>query len=324
MSSLHLSFVIPVYNEKENVSQLFGELADVLRQLPHTYEIIFVDDGSTDGTAEELEKLWRGAEDRVCVIQFVRNFGKSAALRAGFAEARGELIVTLDGDLQDNPHEIPRFLETFAAGKYDLLCGWKFERKDPLSKKIPSRIANGVSSLFTKAKIHDMNCGFKIFRADVAKSLFLYGDMHRFIPAIVAGRGFRVGEIKINHRPRVHGASKYGGRRLFASAFDFLALLFMLRFREKPLHFFGGAGLAIGLMGAGILGYLGWVRIVEGEFISGRPLTLLGILLVIVGIQLFSLGFIGELLVNLHSSREKIYLIKKKRGYRAERDSSRA
>lgn len=304
-----ISVVIPVFNEKGNVSLLHKELVGVLRGLGQPFEIIYVDDGSRDGTAAELATLTPAT-----VIRFTRNFGKSQALRAGFEEARGEYVITMDGDLQDDPQEIPRFIKEIESDEaLGVVVGWKQKRLDPNNKKIASRIANGVTRFMTGVRVHDMNCGFKIYRSDATKQLVLYGDLHRFIPAIVAGLGYGVAEISVHHRERKFGSSKYGFSRLITSWFDFFSLLFMRRSMDRPMHFFGSAGFLSGGIGAVILAYLTYVKFVHSELIGNRPLLLFGILLVLLGVQMLSLGFIGDLIVRNGPSGGRTFVIKEKR-----------
>ncbi len=285
-----VSIVIPLYNERDSVLPLYKELQEAVRGLP-SHEIIYVDDGSNDGTLESLKEL-----QGVSILSFVRNHGKSKALEAGFAEARGTYIVTLDGDLQDDPREIPKFIAALEAGS-DLVTGWKVHRKDPFEKRFVSKIANGMARILAGSSVHDMNCGFKGYRAEVAKGIEFFGDMHRYIPAVVLHQGYSVSEIPINHRERKFGRSKYGVWRLFAGFFDLITLLFVRRFFDRPMHFFGLGGLAIGALGTLILMYLSWLRLVDGLTIGNRPMLFFGILLVVVGIQFLSLGLVGELVV---------------------------
>ena len=300
-----ISIVIPVFNEEESVAILHAELVHVLKKIGEDFEIIFIDDGSTDDTLIELKKL-----KPVKIISFTRNFGKSQALQAGFRAASGEYIFTIDGDLQDDPKEIPNFLEKAKSDQFDLICGWKEERLDSFAKRVVSKVANGLTRYFTGTKVHDMNCGYKLFRRDVAKAVNLYGDMHRYIPAIVAGLGFRMDEISVKHRERKYGVSKYGNfRRLFKSFFDFVTLLLIRRFMDRPMHFFGIIGSIFSLIGIAILSYLAYVKLFIGEAIGNRPLLLLGVLLVVIGIQLFSSGFLGELLIR-QKDRKALYTIR--------------
>jgi len=285
-----ISVVIPVYNERESVRELFRELTEVLSATGKTYEIIFVDDGSRDGTADELSRI------SCTTVTLSRNCGKTQALRAGFAEARGNIIFTLDGDLQDDPHEIPKFLSALERGS-DMVCGWKQDRQDPFEKRFFSKIANTMARTLAKSPVHDMNCGFKAYRKEVVQNLSLYGDMHRYIPPIVVGQGFRVTETPVNHRARKFGASKYGAWRLIAGLLDLLTLMFTQRFFERPAHFFGMFGGVLIFFGTCALVYLSTLRILYDATIGGRPLLFLGILLVVVGFQSLSLGLLGELVV---------------------------
>lgn len=301
-----ISIVIPVYNEEGSVAILHKEIADVMRPLGYPYEIIFVDDGSIDGTLTELKKL-----SPVKAVSFTRNFGKSQALRAGFDEAKGDYIITLDGDLQDDPREIPRFVEALKSD-LDLVCGWKHKRADPFSRRVASKIANSAARVFTGINVHDMNCGFKIYKSTVAKSLDLYGDMHRYIPSVASSSGFTVGEIAVNHRPRKFGKTKYGLGRFINSFFDFTTLIFLRRFTDRPMHFFGLFGSILFTFGVLILTYLSWEKIFQGALIGNRPLLLLGVLLVVVGFQSFSLGFIGELTIRQSASDRRNFVVKEK------------
>ena len=294
-----ISVIIHVYNEKESVAILHAELISVLEGLGEPFEIIFIDDGSTDDTISELKKL-----TPVRIIAFTKNFGKSQALQAGFKAARGDYIFTMDGDLQDDPHEIPRFLNTMGDSSVDLVCGWKQNRLDGGAKLLVSKMANGLTRYFTGTAVHDMNCCFKLYRKTVVQSLDLYGDMHRYIPALVVAYGFRITELPIKHNKRSFGVSKYGNFRRFSkSFFDFVTLLLMRRFVDRPMHFFGIMGTFSAFCGALILVYLAFLKIVEGELIGSRPLLLLGVLLVVIGIQLFSSGFLAELLIRQNPNR---------------------
>lgn len=301
---MKISVVIPVYNEQESVALLHRELVSILSGLNHSYEIVFVDDGSTDNTLFELKKL-----KPVRIVSFARNFGKSLALQAGFNVATGEYLFTMDGDLQDDPAEIPHFLEEIKKGG-DLIVGWKQNRLDGTSKGLVSKIANLVTGWVTGAYVHDMNCGYKLYKRDVAKGLVLTGDHHRYIPAIVASKGYKVSEKKINHRKRMFGKSKYGNfSRFLKSFFDFIALVLLSRFGNKPMHLFGIFGSITGFFGFIILVYMSWLIIVKGEFVGDRPLLLLGILLVVVGFQSIVTGFLGELIVR-QSGEKHGYTIK--------------
>mgnify|MGYP001277109347 CR=1 FL=1 len=304
-----LSFVIPSYNEEPSLRRLYEQIVASVEPTGHTCEIIFIDDGSTDHTLQVLEALHQ-EDQRVKVIQFRRNFGKAAALMAGFAQAQGEVVFTMDADLQDDPVEIPRFLEKLDED-YDLVSGWKYPRLDPISKTAPSKLANFAIRFASGLELHDFNCGYKAMRADVAKELKLYGELHRYVPVLAHWRGFRVTEIKVKHHPRQFGKSKYGLARLSRGLFDFITVVFLIRYTRRPLHFFGWMGLIS--LGAGLLidGYLSILWIM-GQAIGQRPLLTLGTLLIIVGAQFFSLGLMAEMLSYSILSREDEYTIRKK------------
>jgi glycosyltransferase involved in cell wall biosynthesis len=292
-----VSVVVPVYNERESVRPLCDELLGVLRGLGRRSEVVFVDDGSTDGTSEVLADL-AAREDEVLVVRLRRNFGKAAALMAGFREARGDAVVTIDGDLQDDPAEIPRLLAELEAGA-DLVSGWKRDRQDPFGKRAASRVFNGVTSRMSGVGLHDLNCGFKAYRAEVVESLALTGDQYRYIPVLAAAEGFRVSEIPVNHRPRAHGRSKYGIERYLRGFLDLLTILFIGRFRQRPMHLFGGLGMLFFVVGVVICAYLAVLRL-AGEGIGDRPLLLLGVLLIVVGVQLFTIGLVSEMIQRYH------------------------
>ncbi len=297
-----ISVVVPLYNEKESLGELHSRLTDVLSGIGQAYEIIFVDDGSTDGSAKVLEGLHEKDPDHVSVYTFRRNFGKSAALATGFEAATGDFVITMDADLQDDPAEIPRLLEKLGED-CDLVSGWKYPRHDPFSKRIPSKVINWATAKLTGVKIHDMNCGLKAYRGEVVKGISLYGEQHRFIPALAHANGYRVDEIKVKHHPRKFGHTKFGGKRFVEGIFDLLTVLFLTRYIRKPLHFFGIAGLALLLAGGGALAYLvaGWFM---GRWIGDRPLFILSVLLLIIGIQFISTGLLGEMLTSLTHTRK--------------------
>jgi len=295
-----ISVVVPVHDEEHSVEPLLDELADALAPLDTTWEVIFVDDGSTDGTFARLTRL-HDVHGNVCVVRLRRNFGKAAALAAGFAEATGEIVVTIDGDRQDDPEEIPRLLAKLDEG-FDLVSGWKAHRRDPLSRRILSRIFNAVAGRMSGVRLHDMNCGLKAYRAEVVHGLRLYGELHRYIPVLAHYRGFRIAEISVNHRPRQHGRSRYGVERYVRGFLDLLTVTFVGRYRHRPLHLFGGLGLALLAGGSAILVYLTVLKI-TGASIGGRPLLTLGVLLVVVGMQFLSLGLLTELITSHNEER---------------------
>lgn len=301
-----LSLVIPVYNERESLSPLFKEIDTVRETLSESLEVVVVDDGSTDGSFEELKRLQKDYPF-LRVIQFRRNFGKAAALSCAFERARGSIILTLDADLQDDPMEIPRFIETIRQG-VDVVSGWKYPRLDPFSKRIPSKVFNGLVNLFCDIQLHDINCGFKAYRKEVLQSIGLYGGRYRFLPVFAKNFGFKVSEIKIHHRPRVNGTSKYGGRRFIEGFFDLLTVILMTRFRKVPLHFFGSIGLVSLFAGFCCCLYLSLLWF-QGITIGHRPLLMLGVLLIILGVQLFGVGLLGELMVESRKD-DPTYIIK--------------
>jgi glycosyltransferase involved in cell wall biosynthesis len=297
-----ISVVVPVRDEERTVEPLYEELATALGPLDEPWEVVYVDDGSRDGTHEALIRLYESTSN-VRVVRMRRNAGKAAALDAGFGVVEGDVVVTIDGDLQDDPAEIPRLLATLDEG-YDLVSGWKTRRNDPFARRAFSRVFNTVTAWLSGVHLHDMNCGLKAFRADVARNLDLYGELHRFIPVLAHDLGFRVTELGVNHRPREHGRSRYGFERYARGFLDLLTVSFMSRYRHRPLHLFGGLGLVLGMVGTVILVYLTIVKL-TGEPIGRRPLLLLGVLLVVVGIQFLSLGLLSELVTSQHRERSR-------------------
>jgi glycosyltransferase involved in cell wall biosynthesis len=294
-----ISVVVPVHDEERSVVPLYEELRAALDPLGE-WEAVFVDDGSTDGSFAALTRLHAVAPN-LKVVRLRRNFGKAAALAAGFRHSDGELVVTIDADLQDDPAEIPRLLAKLDEG-FDLVSGWKTQRRDPLRRRIPSRIFNSVVGHVSGVQLHDLNCGLKAYRADVVRSLRIYGELHRFLPVLAHDRGYRVAELPVNHRPREHGRSRYGMERYLRGFLDFLTVWFMGRYRHRPLHLFGTLGLAMGAIGTAVLVYLTVLKL-SGEAIGHRPLLTLGVLLVVVGLQFFSLGLLSELITSHHEER---------------------
>ncbi len=295
-----ISVVVPVHNEERSVALLLDELDSALQPLGTPWEVIFVDDGSTDGSYAALTRL-HASHENVAVVRLRRNFGKAAALAAGFAQTSGDVIVTIDGDLQDDPAEIPHLLAKLEEG-FDLVSGWKTKRHDPFRRRAMSRLFNAVARWVSGVHLHDLNCGLKAYRAEVVRGLRLYGELHRFIPVLAHHRGFRIAEVRVNHRARGHGRSRYGLERYLRGFLDLLTVSFIGRYRHRPLHLFGGLGLALSLAGTGVLAYLTVVKIM-GHAIGQRPLLILGVLLVVVGLQVFSLGLITELITSHHEER---------------------
>ncbi len=305
-----LSVIIPVYNEAENIKPLYEEIISVLEMIEKDFEIIFVNDGSRDASQREIENLFKKDSKRVRGIQFRNNFGKAAALHAGFQLARGEIIATLDGDLQDDPHELPKFLEKMKEG-YDLVSGWKNHRKDSFIKNNTSKIFNVATNFISKVKLHDFNCGFKMYRANVAKGLNLYGELHRYIPVIAASQGYRVTEVTIEHRKRKFGKTKYGSIRFIHGFFDLLTVLFITRFRTRPLHLFGYLGLVFFSLGFIIGIYLIIAKFLAHQAIGERPLLLFSVMLMIMGVQIGTTGLVGEQITTMIHKNKSDYVIKK-------------
>ena len=310
-----LSTVIPVFNEVESLKALYQELSDVAVAQKYELDIVFVDDGSTDGSWEVIREL-ADADPRVSGIRFRRNFGKAAALNAGFAQARGELIMTLDADLQDDPHEIPKFL-TEMGKKLDVVSGWKKVRHDPVDKVLPSRVFNWMVSSLTGVHLHDHNCGMKCYRREVFDEVHLYGELHRFVPVLAAARGFRVGEVVIGHRPRKYGRSKYGFMRFIKGFLDLLTVKFLTGFGQRPQHILGTVGLASFSLGfLGMLLLAGWwviTRIpffgLEHALLHQRPAVIYSLGLMLLGGQLMSIGFLAELMIAYNAPEHRGYSI---------------
>lgn len=311
MQNLGLSVVIPVYNEVDSIRLLYEQLGNVLQGTGKSYEVIFIDDGSTDGSFDQLETL-ATTNAHVKAIQFRRNFGKASALTAGFREADGDVIVTMDADLQDDPAELPRFLDELEAGPYDLVSGWKYPRRDPVTKRLPSRLFNWLTSRLSGISLHDFNCGFKAYRRDVVQEIVIYGELYRYIPVMAYWKGYRVGEIKIRHHSRRFGRSKYGASRLLRGFFDLVTVLFLTRYVRRPLHLFGLAGLFSFFTGLGISAYLTVLWFVGDRPIGNRPLLTLGVLLIIIGVQFFTLGLIAELVTSILAVDHPHYSIRRK------------
>ncbi len=295
-----ISVVVPLLNEEHSLETLYHEIANALEPLDQGFEVVFVDDGSTDGSLSVLSRM-HDELPNVVVIHLRRNFGKAAALQAGFLEAKGDLVITIDADLQDDPAEIPKLLAKLDEG-FDLVSGWKTRRNDPFTRRLFSRIFNWSTGVISGVRLHDVNCGLKAYRAEVLRGLRIYGELHRFIPVLASYQGYRVAEIPVNHRARQHGSSRYGPERYIRGFFDLLSVTFMGRYRYRPLHLFGGIGLLMGAIGFVILTYLTMLWL-WGHGIGTRPLLSLGVLLMVVGIQFVSLGLISELLTSQHEER---------------------
>lgn len=295
-----ISIIIPVYNEEGNISELYHKLFNVLSVLDKTYEIIFVDDGSKDNTFQEIKAL---RDSNIRIVRFQRNYGKAAALSCGFNKSMGNFVISMDGDLQDDPKEIPRFLEKLK--EFDMVSGWKVNRQDPFSKTFPSKCFNKLTRFITGININDFNCGYKGYRREVVKNIKLYGEFHRYIPVLAHWKGYTVGEIEVEHHPRIHGKSKYGVGRILNGFFDLITITFLMLYNKRPLHIFGGIGTVLGFSGIIISLYMlsSWIT---GTRIGDRPLLMLGILLTVIGAQFVSLGLIGELITNSRNNDDYI------------------
>ena len=308
---MEFSIVIPAFNEEGNIQQLYQRILETMRSMKSTFEIIFVDDGSSDQTAARVESV-RKKDKRVHLIQFSRNFGKASALSAGMREAKGDIVVTMDADLQDDPAEIPRMHEKLQQG-YDLVVGWKYKRQDPfLTKRLPSKLFNAAIRWLHKIKLHDSDCNFRMMRKEVAKEVLFYGGLFRYIPSLAHWRGYRVAEIPVVHHKRFSGKSKWGFSRLFKGSLDLITVTFLLRYKNSPLYFFGVSGGILFLLGliTGLI--LLYDKYVLGQLIASRPLLLLAILLIVLGAQFIFFGLLGEMITHASQKDEINYRIRKR------------
>jgi len=303
---VEITIIVPVFNEAANVQPLARETAAALAQERRAFELVFVDDGSTDGSRETIRKI-QASDPSVRYIIFRRNFGKSAALAAGMLAAHHEIVATMDADLQDSPEQLPLLLGKLDEG-YDLVSGWRYDRKDRWTRRMASRIYNWTTSLLTGVKLHDINCGFKCYRRDVLKEVKIYGERHRFIPVLASYRGFRLGEIRIEHFARTSGRSRFGWERILGGAFSLLSVILMNRYTNKPLHFFGVIGVLLSGLGSAVIVYLLADRILFHQWLSNRPLFMLGCILLVIGVQIISFGLLAEM-VAFSYRRENDYSI---------------
>jgi glycosyltransferase involved in cell wall biosynthesis len=304
----YVSIVIPLLNEEESLRELFSHIRETMRRINKRYEVIFVDDGSIDKSFKVLEILHAEHPDNIKVVRFRRNFGKSAALSAGFKEAEGDFVITMDADLQDDPQEIPLLIEAL-GDSYDLVSGWKKKRHDSAIFTLPSRIANAITSKLTGLRVHDLNCGLKVYRNEVVKELKIYGDLYRYIPILVHQAGFRVGEKVVQHHPRKYGHSKYTVGKFYRGFLDLLTILYTAKYIRRPLHLFGIWGLISFFIGAAIDGYLSIEWFLGITSLSNRPLFMVGFLFIIIGVQFVSLGLLGEM-ISRHERNEETYSIR--------------
>ena len=312
-SGCEISVLVPVMDEEGSVGELSARVARVLDRIGRSFEIIFIDDGSSDATCDRVREAHQ-VDPRVKLIGLRRNFGKAAALCAGFDGSSGEIVITMDGDLQDDPDEIPRFLDKLEDEGLDLVSGWKQERKDPIGKRYPSRLFNWATRLLAQVDLHDFNCGFKAYRRDVLDQIAVYGELHRYIPVLASRRGFTIGELAVRHHARQHGRSKYGFGRLYKGPLDLITVLFITKYTRRPLHLFGvlgGLSFALGLAINIYLAALWWLR---QEPLSNRPLLLLGILLMLLGVQVMMTGLIGEMITFKNFQRAETYSVRERVG----------
>ena len=300
-----LSVVIPVRNESPNVDELYRDLTEALERWGRAYEVIVVDDGSTDDSFDKLCR-WQEQDERWRIIRFRRNFGQTAAFAAGIREARGRLIATSDGDLQNDPNDLPAMVRRIDEG-FDIVCGWRKDRKDPwLTRRVPSELANKLISAATGVKLHDYGCSLKVFRAEVIKPVKLYGEMHRFLPAIASEMGVEITEMPVNHRARKAGRSKYGLSRTFRVILDLATVKFLLSYSTRPLQMFGLIGLPMGFVGAVILAWLAYERLFGFQSIANRPMLFFGGLLAVIGVQFVTMGLLAEIMSRTyHESQDK-------------------
>ncbi|MFA5374649.1 MAG: glycosyltransferase family 2 protein [Dehalococcoidia bacterium] len=295
---MNLSIVIPTYNEEKNVALLHDEISKALQGMAVSYSVVFVDDGSSDGTFKSLKEI-RGRDNRVRVVKFKKNFGQSAAMAAGFEHAKGDIVVTMDADMQNDPADIPLLLAELDKG-YDVVCGWRKKRKDSIPKKLFSLFANALRRKLTGATIHDSGCSLRAYRKECLKSLELYGEMHRYIPAMLSWKGYKIGEVRTNHRPRAHGKTKYGYQRLIKGFLDLILILFWQKYSMRPIHLLGGSGILLAIIGFLLGVYLVVERLAFGVALGDRPLFMLAILMIIVGIQFLVFGVLADIMVRIY------------------------
>ncbi|MAG00426.1 MAG: glycosyltransferase [Acidiferrobacteraceae bacterium] len=310
-SGFSLSVILPVFNEVANIETVYSELALAIEQIPGDKQIIFVDDGSSDGTSDLLTKIAE-RDNQVVVITFRRNFGQTAAMAAGFDYSKGDVVVTMDADLQNDPNDIPILIKKMEEG-YDLVAGWRFDRKDGfILRRLPSMLANHLISWTTDVKLHDYGCTLKAFRKEVIKGIDLYGEMHRFIPAIASWMGIRLTELKVNHRPRIAGFSKYGISRTVRVVLDLITVKYLLSYSSRPLQLFGLLGLLSGGAGALITSYLVFIKLFLDQAIGGRPMLIFGIFLMFMGLQFITVGLLGEMQTRIYheTQRKSVYVVR--------------
>jgi len=307
-----ISIVIPFFNEEQSIEPMYEHLSSAITSLTHDFEIIFVDDGSTDNTFKNMLKI-REKDAKVRIIKFRKNFGQSAALKAGFDHADGDVVISMDGDLQNDPTDIPVLLEKIENEDYDVVCGWRADREDPLSKKILSKIANLIRRNLTSELVHDSGCTFRAYRNGCVKNLDLYGELHRYIPAMLQWKGYKIGEAKVKHHPRKYGTTKYGLKRVIKGFLDLIVITFWQKYSVRPIHVFGGLGLLLSSSGTLIGSYLGIQKLFFGRGLSDRPLFLLAILMIIIGVQFVVSGLLADIMLKVYycQNGRKNYLIER-------------
>lgn len=310
-----ISIVIPVYDEEENIELLCDKLVSVLERVGRDFEIIAVDDGSTDKTFERMLTA-RNKDDRIKLIKFRKNFGQSAALKAGFDHVEGEIVISIDGDLQNDPEDIPRLLEKMENEDYDVVCGWRASRKDTLSKKIFSRIANRLRKTITGEHIHDSGCTLRAYKNECVKTLELYGETHRYIPAMLLWKGYRIGEVKVKHHQRMHGVTKYNWKRILKGFLDLIVIAFWQKYSVRPIHIFGGLGIVLSISGIAVSCCMGIQRLFFGQGLSDRPMFMLSVLMVVIGAQFIASGILADIMMKVYygQSGRRNYLIEKVEG----------
>jgi len=294
-----ISIVIPFFNEEQNIEPMYEHLSSAITSLTHDFEIIFVDDGSTDNTFKNMLKI-REKDAKVRIIKFRKNFGQSAALKAGFDHADGDVVISMDGDLQNDPTDIPVLLEKIENEDYDVVCGWRADREDPLSKKILSKIANLIRRNLTSELVHDSGCTFRAYRNGCVKNLDLYGELHRYIPAMLQWKGYRIGEVKVKHHPRKYGTTKYGLKRVIKGFLDLIVITFWQKYSVRPIHVFGGLGLLLSASGISAGSYMGIQRLFFGGSLANRPMFLLAVLMIIIGVQFVVSGLLADIMLKVY------------------------
>ena len=299
-----LSIIIPAYNEEDNIDPVYHELKSVLSETGHPYEILFIDDGSTDQTFQKMKSI-QIKDDSVRIIKFRKNFGQSAALQAGFDFATGTIIITMDSDLQNDPHDIPALITKMEQEGFDVVCGWRYNRQDSAFKKLFSKMANSLRKFLTKETIHDSGCTLRSYKKECVEDLELYGELHRYIPAVLQWKGYRVGELKVNHRERTHGLSKYTWKRLTKGFLDLIVIAFWQKYSVRPMHIFGGFGFILAIVGFFISVYLIFERLFFNMGLTERPLFLVGFFLLVVGIQFIALGILADILLKIYHGQNE-------------------